>query len=556
IQADGQGDLAQQLWFLEFGQWAILHGHNPFITTWINAPNGANLLGNTGILLPSILASPITLLFGPVAGFNFWMILAFALSAGSMYFAVSHWVAWKPAAYIAGLVFGFSPFMVGQGLGHLNLLIEPVAPLVLYVAYEMLVGNGNERTRSLGVILGLLLAAQFFVSTEILAGIGMMGVFGVFAALIFDRNRVIARARTMTATVGWALLTFIVICFLPLILLFEGADHYVGPAQLGLGQLRSDLFSLIDPTILQLIHPGVLTAPYGDVAEAGLYLGLPLLVFLGIAFWKLRSKPVVKGLGALAVVAWVLTLGPRLTIAEHSTSIPLPFAAIARLPLMDNLLPSRLSVFVFLFSAPLLALGLDRLHSVIGRNTGSALKAAGIVSAVVALLFIPLIPSWPYGAGNVTVPSFFTSAAERQIPPGSTVITYPFPIGVSALPMTWQAVDAMRYKLVGGYIITPQADGRATFYGSVSDISGLSFYAFNGEQSLPRLKPNVLRGIKLDLEVYGVDTIIVANSGHNPGYMERAYAAALKEPGHDYDGTYVWFGVKQRLADLNVAKRP
>jgi hypothetical protein len=469
-----------------------------------------------------------------------------------MYFAVSHWVTWKPAAYIAGLAFGFSPFMVGQGLGHLNLLIEPVPPLVFYIAYEMLVGRRYERTRPLGICLGLLLAAQFFISTEVLGAIAMMSVFGLVAVLLFDRGRVIARARKVAETLGWAFLTFIVICLIPIMLLFEGADHYVGPAQpvLALDQLRSDLLSIINPTTLQLIHPAALKVPLDNPSEAGLYLGLPLLVFLAIAFWKLRFSQVVRCLGVMAIVAWVLSLGPRLTVAEHSTSIPLPFAVIARLPILDNIVPSRLSLFVFLFSAPLLALGLDRFHSSVGQKTGSALKKVALVSVVVALALVPLIPNWPYASGRVTMPSFFTSAAERAIPQGSTVITYPFPTGPTAWPMAWQAVDGMRYKLVGGYIITPQADGRATFYGSDSYVFELSLYAFNGGESLPRLTPSVLHGIRLDLRVYGVSTIIVVPWGDNPIYIERLYAAALDEPGHDYNGTFVWFGVTQRLAEL------
>jgi hypothetical protein len=556
VQAHGEGDVAQQLWFLEYAPWAVLHGHNPFITTWINAPNGANLLGNTGIFLPSMLASPITLLFGPVAGFNFWTVLGFTLSAGSMYFAVSHWVRWRPAAYIAGLAYGFSPFMAGQGVSHLNLLIQPVPPLVLYVAYEMLVGRRNERTRRLGILLGLLLAAQFFISTEILGAIGMMGVFGTAAALLFDRDRVIARAKTIAATTATAFLTFIVICFVPLILLFEGTDHYVGPAQsvLGLDQLRSDLFSVINPTSLQLIDPFALKTPFGDATEAGLYLGLPLLVFLAATCWKMRSSRMVRCLSVLAFAAWVLDLGPRLTVAGQVTSIPLPFAVIAHLPLLDNLVPSRLSLFVFLFAVPIMALGLDRLHSAVRGETGSASKAVVLVSVVAALALFPLIPNWPYASGAVTMPSFFTSTAEQSIPQGSTVITYPFPTGETAWPMSWQAIDGMRYKLVGGYIITPESNGTATFFGSDSDISGLSYYAFNGGQSLPQLSPSVRRGIRLDLEVYGVSTVIVADWGDDPGYMRRAYAAALGEPGRNFNGTFVWFGVKQRLAELNAAR--
>ena len=37
------GDVAQETWFLKWTSFAILHGHNPFYTTFVDYPRGANL---------------------------------------------------------------------------------------------------------------------------------------------------------------------------------------------------------------------------------------------------------------------------------------------------------------------------------------------------------------------------------------------------------------------------------------------------------------------------------------------------------------------------------
>lgn len=551
LQAYGDGDLSQQVWFIEFAPWAILHGHSPFITTWINAPNGANLLGNTSFILPSLLATPVTLLFGPIAGFNFLIVLSFAISAGSMYFVVTHWVDWRPAAYVAGLLYGFSPFMVGQGLGHIFLLFEPVAPLVLYLAYEILLGHRFENPRRPGFLLGLLFAAQFFISTEILATFAVMGFLGGVAALFFYGRPLLDRTRFVLSSLFWGTTTFLVICIAPLLLLFDGPDHYVGPAQtvVSLDGLRADLASIVRPTFLQLFHPLGTLGPFNDTPEAGVYLGVPLVAFSLIALWKLRSRPAVRATAVMLLAVWVLSLGPSLTVWGHATRVPLPFTVLAHLPVFQNIVPSRLSLFLFLFLAPLMAFGLQALRDALRRWKLKGWNTTSIVALTVAVLFFPLLPNWPYGSGSLYVPSFITSPAEELIPAGSTVATYPFPDIPTTTPMSWQSIDEMRYKLLGGEMITPRANGTATFYGSVSDISGLSYFAYLGHK-MPNMSAGIERGIRLDLEVFGVGTVVVAPMGEDPGAMRTAYGRALAEPGHDYDGTYVWFDVQQRLAFL------
>ena len=78
----GQGpDPSLFMWSLVWWPHAIAHRLNPFLTHAIFAPGGFNLAWATSIPLASLLASPLTTAFGPVASFNVLTLLNPALTA-------------------------------------------------------------------------------------------------------------------------------------------------------------------------------------------------------------------------------------------------------------------------------------------------------------------------------------------------------------------------------------------------------------------------------------------------------------------------------------------
>ena len=142
------GDLVQGVWFLRWTPFALFHGMNPFLTNFIDYRSGVNLAQNTLMPLLGLLAAPITWVAGPVASLNTLLWLAFPLSATAGFVAFRHWIRWIPAAFVAGLLYGFSPYMVGQGVGHLNLVFVPFPPLILMVADELFVRQRHPPLRS------------------------------------------------------------------------------------------------------------------------------------------------------------------------------------------------------------------------------------------------------------------------------------------------------------------------------------------------------------------------------------------------------------------------
>ena len=115
--------------FIEWPAYAIAHGLNPFHTTALHYPGGVNLLANTSVLAIGVVLAPITWLFGPIATLNVALTLAPAISALSMFVLLRRWVSWTPAAFIGGLFYGFSPFiLVALSWAHLMLGMAAIPP--------------------------------------------------------------------------------------------------------------------------------------------------------------------------------------------------------------------------------------------------------------------------------------------------------------------------------------------------------------------------------------------------------------------------------------------
>ena len=72
------GDQYANVWFLRWTPFALLHGLNPFFTTYANYPYGVNLVTNTSSPLLGVLGMPVTLVAGSIATFNVLSTVALA----------------------------------------------------------------------------------------------------------------------------------------------------------------------------------------------------------------------------------------------------------------------------------------------------------------------------------------------------------------------------------------------------------------------------------------------------------------------------------------------
>ena len=125
------GDNYLHAWFLwEFAR-AVVHGQNPFHTTLILYPIGANLAWATTDILGQIMAVPSSLLLGPILTYNLTLVLQLALGAFFARLLCQRVCGDAAAATIGGMIFGFSPFLLAHAWGHLSLVTT--FPLPVYV---------------------------------------------------------------------------------------------------------------------------------------------------------------------------------------------------------------------------------------------------------------------------------------------------------------------------------------------------------------------------------------------------------------------------------------
>lgn len=569
------GDQAQEVWFLRWPLYAVTHGQNPFFSTWMNYPKGVNLAINTTAPLLGLVTAPLQLTIGTVATFTALLVLSFTASALSMCLAIRHWVRSWPAAFAGGLLYGFSPYMIGQGLGHVFLVAVFIPPIVLVLLDEIVVTQRRSARRD-GLLLGALLVAQYLISPEILAMTVVMAVLGIALLALARRRTVHAHAPHVLRTVGYSAALCVAALAYPLWMSLRGPQHVHGPPHplRGLALFPGDLLGPVLPTSNQLLAPMVAKF-HGDVlvgqnpGENGMYLGLPLIAVLAVLARRYRRDRTLVFFSAMAVVAAILALGGHLVVAGRDTGVPLPFDALGGIPLLQDILAVRFSLFMQMFAAAALAVGLDRLiTSARGsrwRLLATSFHAPGLVvpAAVALAALLPLVPDLPYPSTATSTPSFFTSAAVDRIPPGSAVLTYPYPLVPDAeWNMTFQVDAGMRFKLIGGDAFVPGPHGtsiskptslRPTVVERMFTDAYTSLFARGALGANSARTPPIDRATVAALETflhrYHVSTVVADDLGTSPQTVVRYVSAALGPP-ELTGGVWAWFDVPRLLGRL------
>lgn len=478
------GDQYAFMWLLEWTPFALTHGHSPFFSNYANYPLGVNLLTNTGIQLLGLLASPITWLWGSVASFNLLMTLAMPASATAGYFLALRWVSWRPAAFIGGLLYGFSPYEIGQSAGHLDLTFIVLPPLVLLVVHEICVVQRRSE-RLMGVLLGLLITAQFFISSEIMTStLIITGIF-LFTTCITERELLVDRLRRVLTGLAWGAVTATILLAYPVWFVLRGPAHISGPIQLVPQGYRADLAGLVVPDSLFRFAPAGL-AKIADsfsngTTENGSYLGITLLLTIVVGAGVLWRRSSIVRVGAITcVAAIVLSLGSGLVVKGNppaaGTGIPLPERLLTKLPLLSNAIPARYGLYAGLFAALVLALILDHLHTHLAtrcthrsaastdrrgwkraRKDLTRLATPLLPLALASLALLPLVPKSMFPAAPVGTPAFFSSAALQRVSEGTTALIYPYTTAVAPNSQQWQAASHMRFRMPDAYFLLPQS---------------------------------------------------------------------------------------------------
>jgi hypothetical protein len=552
--AGGGGDPAETLWWIAWTPFAILHGHNPFFSSWVDAPAGINLAVNTSIPLPAALMTPITLLWGPVASLSVLLTTAFAASATAMFVVLRRWVTWTPAAFVGGLLYGFSPYMISHvAWTHVHLAMVPVPALMLGALDQLLVRQTRSPVRT-GLWLGVLAAAQLLISMEILVLTAILCGIGLAVLVVARRREVATRARHALVGLGVAAAVLGVVAGYPVWMAVAGPRHLTG----ALGwpsPISSNLAGPFVPTAnMHFTTPGLSDLANRmigvvDLAENTAYLGAPLLLLVGLAVWRWRRVGIVAFSAAMAGLAFVLALGPTLRVGTDDTGLPLPATVMGDLPLTNRIVPARFSLFVALFAAVVLAVGLDRWRAAAMARPERAhrpspsgppesrWRAAGLL-AVALVALVPLVPAWPYaGPSQVRIPRAMKASSACPLAGGGVLVTYPLPYPLPSEPMMWQATNRFCYRAASSYMNMPGPDGHT----STVDVSttGTVFHAFY--LGLPTVTgPAEVAAVRRELKRWGTRAVVVIDQAPGAAKATALLAEALQQQPVRRDGAAEW----------------
>ena len=314
------------------------------------------------MLALGVLVSPITFLFGPVVSWNVLERAAPFVSALSMCLVLRRWTTWWPAAFVGGLLYGFSSYVTSSG-AHLYLAFVPLPPLFFLLLYEALVRQ-RWRPKRTGALLGLVCAAQYFISAEVFASMVMMGAGATALYLLANRKHIPGNTHYLKTTSIYAVLVGAVLLVYPILFTLFGPEHINGvpnpPADLA--PLHGDLLGLVVPGYFRAtVSFPALQSSY-LINSVTMYLGIPLLVAIGVIVVVLRRRGIVLLAGAMTLVSLILSLGSTLYVGGHDTHLPLPFVVLVHLPLTQGFLSTRFSLYTILFGAAIVAIGIDALH--------------------------------------------------------------------------------------------------------------------------------------------------------------------------------------------------
>jgi hypothetical protein len=574
------GDPPSFVWFLAWPAYAITHGHSLFFATRLHYPSGINLLDNTSVLALGVVLAPVTWLFGPIATLNVALTATPVLTGLSAYAVLRRGLGLgRLAAILGGLAFGFSPFMLrNEAANHLQTSFLALVPLIFWCCYELAVVQRGRWWRW-GIGLGVLVAVQFFVGTDILLIIAMTAGIALALGLAVALWREVRNpddralsARLPYALRGFSLATVVggVLLAYPLWFSLAGPEHiagknYIHPAGNGLLQVLLPL----GPTPFQgRLWP--MEGYLGPVGTYAAYLGIPALLVLAAAMVAVR-RPLVKMCAVMTVITVWLSLGGAITKlgsgGEPKWFPLLPWNAFMRLPVLDKSTPSTFSAPAVWFVVVGGALLIDRLirartsgdlHPALLRSALTRTASVRVLSAGVlgAALVLPWLFAWPvpFTASTVTAPPWVTGAGAR-LPANAVVLFNPFPSSWFDQPELWQARYGMRYAVVGGRGIVAGLNNQAehgwtpgTPEGAMTALS-VWWEPHYADLPLPSLPDSAaVTSFRSALQHWGVTNVVVTAGGRDPSYAVRWLTAALGTAPQREDGAWVWNNVQKLIS--------
>jgi hypothetical protein len=235
----------------------------------------------------------------------------------------------------------------------------------------------------------------------------------------------------------------------------------------------------------------------------------------------------------LGLVIAVFSLGRRMHVLGNELPVPMPWAPLGRLPVLVDVVPNRMSIFVVLCAVVVVALFMERVM-----RAAPAMRAVGW--AAIALVVISLVPVPPIASSGVA-PAFFTSPSIQRIPEGSLVLVAPFatptPRRIHDEAMLWQAIADMRFKMPEGYAIGPGPTDSPP--DSATQREMIAIAEAPRAVAPPPASPATISQVAAEWRSWGVQFVVVGPMRNQDAMLALVRSAAGSQ-GTEVDGVWLW----------------
>jgi uncharacterized RDD family membrane protein YckC len=429
-----KGDSSVFLWNYWFFQRALESGQSPAHTDLLYYPRGASLFFHTMNWFNCAAAFVLLRFCDLITTYNLLFLFSLSASAFSAYFLCAAWTRNRRASFVAALAFGFAPYFLAHGLGHMNLIAAQFLPLLVLWFYAALTLSSFRYA----VLAGVAWALCGYCDLQF-AFFGGVWMACLFCGLHFftkesddpKENRALLWRRLQLAALalvtGVLLLSPLVV---PALLEQRGASymyHYLNiPAfnAVPADYLRFNPFNFLLPPIGKdtvtenLIGLGWMTTFLAAIAIGKRHQKLRVWILSAAVFLLLSCGAVLQSsVGGLVVIALggapgngfdlpfdnrqlvsfaAQVIGNPQLLWRQNYAVHLPMEWLPQLlpPLKAFRVPARLALGVLLSAGVLaacaLALIIDRFQNIFGR------RAANLTLAFIALLMLLEYFPYPY----------------------------------------------------------------------------------------------------------------------------------------------------------------
>ncbi len=438
-------DPPQTMWFFNWWRFSLAHGLNPFFTDWVWAPSGVNLAWTAIVPILAWVSIPLQITMGEPAAYNVIVTFALPLAAFSAFLLCRRVTGSFWPSVLGGYIFGFSPYMLGQVLGHLNLVAVFPVPLIVLSTLKKL--DGEISARRFAILLGVLLTVQFLCFPELFMTVTMVGGFAFLLALALFGSELRARLAGLIAPAiaGYAMAGAVLSPYL-FYMLARGSS----PAPVwGPGRYSADLLAFLVPA--ETLMLGMARAAteitrnfQGNIYENGAYLGIAIILFVEVFRRRYWREPVGKFLTILLIAIVIAAIGPTLHIAGMQ-GVSMPWAIAWRLPFISIALPVRFMMYAFLVVAIMAAMWF---------SASPARPLTKWIAAALILISIAPNPHPSFWVSSLDTPAFFTDRTyASELEPREIIL--PLPWAQRGNSMYWQMKSDMYFRMAGGYTGKP-----------------------------------------------------------------------------------------------------